>query len=143
MYIRQSYQALYSKGLEIISQDISLQCERFENSKSTELTFHCTETRGKAYFRKEKVCILSSLEEKIKARTRKSSISLANWPSVMTLTLAICLYLFVLTVLGLCCVQAALKLWQSGAALGLWCSGFSLPWLLLLHSTGSGALGLR
>ena len=74
MYIRQSYQALYSKGIEIISQDISVQSERLEYSKPTELTFHCTETKGKAYFRKERVCILSSSEEKMKARTRKSSV---------------------------------------------------------------------
>ena len=67
MYIRQSYQALYSKGIEIISQDISVQSERLEYSKPTELTFHCTETKGKAYFRKERVCILSSSEEKMKA----------------------------------------------------------------------------
>ena len=102
-FSRQEYWKEYPKGLEIISQDISLQCERLEYSKSTELMFNCTETKGKAYFRKERECILFSSEEKIKARTRKSSISLANWISVMTLTIAICFYLFIFTVLGLCC----------------------------------------
>ena len=44
--------------------------------------------------------------------------------------LFIFIYLFILAALGLrCCVWATLQ---------LWCLGFSLRWLLLLGSTGSG-----
>ena len=47
----------------------------------------------------------------------------------------------------LCWVFAAAwgfyQLLQAGAALWLWCAGFSLWWLLWSHSTGSEADGLQ
>ena len=39
-------------------------------------------------------------------------------------------------------VWSFLQLWRLGVTLELWCAGFSLPWLLLLQSTGSRACGL-
>ena len=51
------------------------------------------------------------------------------------------IYLF-LAVLGLlCCVWALSLVAGSGAYISLWCTGFSLQWLLLLWSTGSRHMG--
>ena len=38
-------------------------------------------------------------------------------------------------------VRAFLQLWQAGATLQLWCTGFSFWWLLLLQSINSGQTG--
>ena len=64
------------------------------------------------------------------------------------LALSIYLFLFIylfLAALGLCCcVQASSS---CGATPQLWCAGFSLPWFVLLQSTGSrqwvSVIGLR
>ena len=53
----------------------------------------------------------------------------------------LCIYLF-LALLGLlCCVDFSLLAVSRGSS-SLKCAGFSLPWLLLLRSTGSRAQGL-
>lgn len=39
--------------------EVSLECARLEYPKPAELTFHCTEAKGKEYFKKEGVCIVS------------------------------------------------------------------------------------
>ena len=45
--------------------------------------------------------------------------------------------------LGLCCHKPALLCFRwAGGTLRLWCTGFSLKWLLWLPSTGSRAQGL-
>ena len=48
-----------------------------------------------------------------------------------------------LSVLGLRCFTGLFPVAASRAILWLWCAGFSLPWLLLLWSTGFGACGLQ
>ena len=54
------------------------------------------------------------------------------------------MYLFILAVLGLCWfVGFSLSLWRAGATLWLEVRGVSLPWLLLLQSTGSRACGFQ
>ena len=69
--------------------------------------------------------------------------SLAPWKSVVHFLSQIFIYLFkFLAALGLgCCTDFSLLV-ASGAVLSLQCAGFSLPWLLLLQSMGSGACGL-
>ena len=49
-----------------------------------------------------------------------------------------CIYLF-LAVLGLCYCAGFSLVVASGAALQLWCMGFSLRWLLLLWSMDSSS----
>ena len=41
------------------------------------------------------------------------------------------------------CIHLFLQLQQVGAALQLWCKGFSLQWFLFLQSMDSGALGCQ
>ena len=51
--------------------------------------------------------------------------------------------MFIIYLFRRCCVSVAAQafpsLWRAGATLQLWCSGFSLQWLLLLGSSGSRA----
>ena len=51
-------------------------------------------------------------------------------------------YLF-LAVLGLLSVCGLSPVVASGGTLQVWCTGFSLWWLLMLQSMGSGALELQ
>ena len=62
-----------------------------------------------------------------------------NW--LITLHFLLCIY-FIQAVLGPGCCVGFLQLQRAGAAVCVWCPGFSLQQLLLLWSTGSRAHGL-
>ena len=91
----------------------------------------------------------------------KSTSSLGSWtPSVFEFSLQECVYFCVCVfffnnfafafvvyyftfALGLCCCTGFLPVQQAGATLGWWCTSFSLPWFLLLQSTGSRVFRLQ
>ena len=102
-------------------------------------------------FKEQIIPILCKLFQKILKGRKPSNIFCKASLIVISKPGYVCkcdlVYTFCCFTYGLCWVftiaRAFLWLWLSGAILQLQGTGFSLPWLLLLRSTGPGALQLQ